>query len=122
MLDFEPTMRRVSNVELVKGFLKAQNFEQVGRIEEAIVLYEAAIEQAFDASGPYDRLIALYSHRAQHADVVRIAERAIENVHTYEDKIAWYEQMRAAAIKARTKVPKATPKGVGGEASDGGSD
>jgi hypothetical protein len=119
MLDVEPTMRRVSNVELVKGFLKAQNLEQVGRVDEAISLYEAAIEQAFDASGPYDRLIALYSHRAQHADVVRIAEQAIQNVHTYEDKIAWYEQMRAAAIKARTKVPKATPKGLGGEASDG---
>jgi hypothetical protein len=109
-------MRRVSNADLVKGFLKAQNLEQVGRVEDAIPLYEAAIAQSFDASGPYDRLIALYSHRAQHADVVRVAELAIKNVHTYEDKIAWYEQMRSAAIKARTKVPRAMPKGPSGEA------
>jgi tetratricopeptide (TPR) repeat protein len=118
MLDFEPTMRRVSNVELVKGFLRAQNLEQVGRVEDAIPLYEEAVERAFDASGPYDRLIALYSHRSEHDEVVRVAELAIQNVHTYADKIAWYEQMRAAALKARTKVPRAVPKGATGEAAE----
>ena len=104
-------MWRVSNVDLVKAFLRAQNLEQVGRLDEAIELYELAVADSFDASGPYDRLIALYSHRAQHDEVVRVAEQAIENVHTYEDKIAWYEQMRAEAMKARNKVPQAKPKG-----------
>ena len=104
-------MPRVSNVELVKAYLKAQNLEQLGRLEEAIELYEAAVRDSFDATGPYDRLIALYSHRAQHADVVRVAELAIANVHTYKDKLAWYEQMRAEALKARTNVPEARPKG-----------
>jgi tetratricopeptide (TPR) repeat protein len=104
-------MTTVSNVDLVKAFLRAQNLEQLGRIEEAIDLYEAAVSEAFDATGPYDRLIALYSHRAQHSDVVRVAENAIANVHTYKDKIAWYEQMRAEALKARSKVPQARPKG-----------
>ena len=104
-------MDRVSNVDLVKAFLKAQNLEQMGRLDEAIVLYESAVAESFDAAGPYDRLIALYSHRARHDDVARVAEKAIASVHTYEDKIAWYEQMRAEALKARTKLPRAKPKG-----------
>ena len=101
----------MSNVELVKGFLKAQNLEQLGRSDDAIALYEKAIAGSFDASGPYDRLIALYADRAEHEEVVRVAELAIANVHTYPDKLAWYEQMRAAAVKAQSQVPRAAPKG-----------
>lgn len=111
-------MSGVNNVELVKAFLRAQNLEQVGRVDEAIALYEAALEESFDSSGPYDRLIALYSNRAEHNEVVRVAELAIANVHTYGDKLAWYEQMRAAAVNAQTKVPKAAPKGSSGGNSE----
>jgi len=100
----------MSNVDLVRRFLRGQNLEQLGRIDEAIDLYERAVAEAFDASGPYDRLIALYSHRALHEDVVRVAEAAIRNVHTYEDKLGWYEVMRAQAIEARRKVPPAAPR------------
>ena len=105
----------MSNVELVKGFLRGQNLEQLGRKDEAIALYEAAVAAGFDASGPYDRLIALYADLARHADVIRVAELALDHVHTYTEKSAWYEQMRAAALKAQSRVPKAAPKG-GGEA------
>ena len=98
------------NVEMVKLFLRAQNLEQVGRVDEAIELYEQAVVAAFDSAGPYDRLIALYSHRAAHDDVVRVAEAAIRNVHTYGDKLGWYEVMRAEAIKVRGNVPRAVPR------------
>ena len=98
------------NVELVKGYLRGRNLEQVGRIEEAIELYEAGVAARFDSSDPYDRLIALYSHRALHADVVRIAEAALANVHTHESKRDWYETMRADAIKAQLRVPPAAHK------------
>lgn len=98
------------NVEMVKLYLRAQNLEQVGRIDEAIDLYERAVADDFDSSGPYDRLIALYGHRSLHDDVVRVAEAAIRNVHTYEEKTSWYETMRAAALKERGKVPRAVPR------------
>ena len=99
------------NVEMVKAFLKAQNMEQVGRMDEAISLYEGTVEQGFDSTGPYDRLIALHSSAARHADVIRVAEAALANVHTYPDKKAWYERMRHEALKAQeTAVPRATPK------------
>jgi tetratricopeptide (TPR) repeat protein len=95
---------------LVRRFLRAQNLEQLGKVNEAIRLYESAIEGRFDSSGPYDRLIALYADRAEHSDVVRVAEAALQSVHTYEDKRAWYERMRAEAIKAQNAVPPALPK------------
>jgi tetratricopeptide (TPR) repeat protein len=100
----------MSNVDLVKLYLRGQNLEQLGRVDDAIELYERAVADAFDSSGPYDRLIAIYSHRALHDDVVRVAEAAIRNVHTYEDKLGWYEVMRAEAIEVRGKAPRPVPR------------
>ena len=97
-------------MDLVKAFLRAQNLEQLGRTDEAIELYEEAVEHRFDSTGPYDRLISLYSNRALHRDVERIAAAALEHVHTHEQKRQWYEQMRQAAIDAAGDVPKAAPK------------
>ena len=95
---------------LVQHFLRAQNLEQVGRAEEAIDLYEMAVAERFDSSGPYDRLIALYADRALHADVVRVAEAALASVHTHEDKRAFYERMRAEALEAAARVPRPAHK------------
>jgi hypothetical protein len=103
-------MESRDNMELVRDFLRGQNLEQVGRVDEAIELYESAVAAGFDSSGPYDRLIALYSHRAMHADVVRITEIALASVHTHISKKEWYETMRAAALKAQAQVPQAAPK------------
>jgi tetratricopeptide (TPR) repeat protein len=100
----------VDNVELVKRFLKAQNLEQVGRLDEAVSLYESIVEARFDSSGPYDRLIALYDHRARHRDVVRIAEAALAYVQTYDDKRAFYERTRVDAMKAIGRLPQAEPR------------
>ena len=98
------------NVDLVKGFLRAQNLEQLGRIDEAITQYETVIADKFDATGPYDRLISLYSNQAQHKEVERVAAAALENVHTHAQKREWYEQMKQAAVKAAGNVPAAAPK------------
>ena len=106
----------MGNVDSVKDFLRGQNLEQLGRANEAIDLYEKAVADRFDSSGPYDRLIRLYADRAQHHDVVRVAEAALEHVHTYPDKLGWYELMRAEAVKAQTKVPRAARKGDRGSA------
>jgi tetratricopeptide (TPR) repeat protein len=101
----------LSNVALVRDFLKAQNLEQLGRLEEAVDLYEQVVAAGFDSSGPYDRLIAVYSSEARHDEVVRVAEAALARVQTYADKQAWYERMRAEALKAGRRVPPAAPKG-----------
>lgn len=97
-------------IDLVKGFLRGQNLEQVGRIDEAVALYEEAVAARFDSSGPYDRLIQIYADRAMHADVARVAEAALASVRTYEDKRGSYEAMRAAALKAAGGVPPAAPR------------
>ena len=97
---------------MVTGYLRGQNLEQVGRVDEAIVLYEGAVASGFDSTGPYDRLIVLYAERARHGDVIRVAEAAIANVHTHADKLAWFERMRAEAREAQAKVPRATPKRI----------
>lgn len=102
-----------SGVDLVNAFLRGQNLEQIGKEDEAVALYESAVDGGFDAPGPYDRLIVIYSNRAMHAEVVRVAEAALDHVHTHGDKRAWFERMREAASAARTKVPRATPKHPG---------
>jgi hypothetical protein len=96
--------------DLVRKFQRGQNLEQIGDLEGACRLYEEALEGAFDATGPYDRLIAIYSDSARHSDVIRVCEAALAHVHTYADKRAWYEQMRAGALKARAAVPRAAPR------------
>ena len=100
----------MTGVEAVGWFLRGQNLEQLGRTDEAVELYERAVDAAFDSPGPYDRLIQVYSHQARHREVIRVAEAALRAVHTHADKRNWYDRMRAAALAAATKVPSAAPK------------
>ena len=99
-----------SSVDLVTQFLRGQNLEQLGRTDEAIDLYEAAVTAAFDSPGPYDRLIQIYSHRSDHPAVIRIADAALEHVRTHPDKRKWFEAMRTAATESLLKVPSARPR------------
>ena len=97
-------------VGLVNEYLKGQNLEQLGRVDEAIALYEHAVEAGFDSPGPYDRLIEIYSSRAMHLEVVRVAGAARAAVHTHADKLGWYGTVAEAAKKAAMKVPDAAPR------------
>jgi hypothetical protein len=99
-----------SGDDVVKSYLRAQNLEQLGRFDEAIALYESAVASGFDATGPYDRLIALYGDRAAHREVVRVVDLALTNVRTHEDKRQWYRVIRARAVEAAEVVPEAAPK------------
>jgi hypothetical protein len=100
----------MDTTEQVKAFLRGQNLEQLDRYDEAIAVYESVIAEGFDAIGPYDRLIAIYSGRAQHGDVMRVCDLAVAQVHTYQDKKDWYRTMRDQAEKAKAKVPAAAPR------------
>ena len=99
-----------SSVDLVTHFLRGQNLEQLGRTDEAIDLYEQAVAAGFDSPGPYDRLIHIYSHRSEHHAVMRVADAALDHVHTHPDKRNWFQAMRAAAASSLAKVPAARPK------------
>ena len=95
---------------MVHNYLRGQNLEQVGRVEEATGLYETAVRASFDSAGPYDRLIAIYSEQARHRDVERVANAALEHVRTHEAKRESYRRAREDALKAATRLPQATPK------------
>lgn len=92
--------------ELVQDFLRGQNLEQVGRVDEAVAIYEGVVENHFDAAGPYDRLIWIYQSRGLHHDVIRIAEASIERVRTYTEKVEWYRQQISLAREALTSNPQ----------------
>ena len=95
---------------MVRHYLKGQNKEQLGQVDEAIELYEKAVSGSFDSTGPYDRLIALYAHRGHHHEVIRVTDAALQNVRTYDDKKVWYRRMKWEAEQALQKVPRAIPK------------
>lgn len=93
--------------ELVKLYLRGQNLEQLRRTDEAVELYEQAVEHGFDASGPYDRLIAIYLGRNEPVAVRRVADAALANVRTFGDKRTWYENVRSdAADGERTRADR----------------
>lgn len=96
-------------VGMVRHYLRAQNMEQLGRRDEAIEAYEEAVAGGFDSTGPYERLIFLYADEARHTDVIRIAEAALENVRTYEDKREWYRTM---LTEAKRRLEGGTPKPI----------
>jgi hypothetical protein len=98
------------STELVQNYLRGQNLEQVGRVEEATELYEEAVRASFDSAGPYDRLIAIYSTQARHRDVERVANAALRHVRTHEAKRESYRRAREEALKAATRLPQAAPK------------
>ena len=112
-MDEQRVASEAPGVDLVKQFLRGQNLEQVGRLDEAVSLYEDVIRAGFDSPGPYDRLIHIYSDRAEHKQVVRVTEAALVSVRTHEDKRHWYEVMRSEATAALQRVPRAAPKRSG---------
>lgn len=92
----------------MKAFLKGQNLEQVGRTEEAIEAYEETVQGGFDAAGPYDRLLFIYSGQGRHSEVIRIAEASLATVKTYPAKKDWYREHieRAKAALHDTPEPR----------------
>ena len=112
-MDEQRVTGETPGVDLVRSFLRGQNLEQVGRLDDAVSLYEEAIAAAFDSPGPYDRLIHIYSNRAEHKQVLRVTEAALSAVRTHEDKRRWYELMRSEATAALQRIPRAAPKRPG---------
>lgn len=96
--------------QIVRDFLHAQNLEQVGKLDEAVVLYEEAVAAGFDAAGPYDRLVFIYQQRRDYRDVIRICQASLAAVRTYEAKRTWYRAQMADAEKQLGAPPTPTPR------------
>ncbi len=63
--------------EQVQRNLRGSRLEKLGRVDEAIRLYEANVQENFDGSHPYNRLAVIYRRRKQLADEIRVLEKAI---------------------------------------------
>ena len=101
---------RIPTDQLVKDFLHGQNLEQIGRVDEAIPLYEQAVSAHFDAAGPYDRLIFIFQGRREYREVIRVARAALAAVHTYDAKRLWYEQQISGAEGSMGAPPQPLPR------------
>ena len=71
--------------EQVQRNLRGMRLEKLGRVDEALQLYEANVEENFGGSHPYNRLAKIYRQRKQADDEVRVLEKAIW---VYENTVA----------------------------------
>jgi hypothetical protein len=58
--------------------LKGIELEKVGKVDQAIILYEMNINENFEGNHPYDRLTIIYRKRKLYDDEVRVLEKAIK--------------------------------------------
>ena len=58
--------------------LKGIELEKVGKVDQAIILYELNINEHFEGNHPYDCLVIIYKKRKLFDDEVRVLEKAIE--------------------------------------------
>jgi hypothetical protein len=71
--------------ELVDRNLTGRKLEEQGKIEKAIVLYEANVSDQFRGTHPYDRLRIIYSKRQDYTNAARVC-RAFLNVPVHHDR------------------------------------
>jgi len=84
-----------------------QELEKEGFIENAIELYELNIKNGFDGNFPYDRLAVIYRKRKQHADEVRVLERAVK-VFDKLTKTSPRQDVNPKLVKFKDRLSKAT--------------
>ena len=57
--------------------LKGIEFEKLGKVDEAVELYEKNIEENFEGNHPYDRLATIYRKKKDISNEIRVLEKAI---------------------------------------------
>lgn len=57
--------------------LKGKEYEKIGKIDEAIQLYERVVSRKFDGSFPYDRLCILYRKQGDYSSEEIVLKKAI---------------------------------------------
>ncbi len=63
--------------EQVQRNLRAIDLERLGRVDEAIELYEENVREGFRGNQPYDRLASIYRERGLIDEEIRVLQRAV---------------------------------------------
>lgn len=95
---FSKVMASIENM-LVDRNLKGRELEKMGKVDEAITLYEANIADQFDGSHPYDRLRIIYESCDEYANAIRVCEAYINNG-GHDEKLRKSFQLKIAKLKA----------------------
>ena len=77
-------LQAISKVEselfrvMVDRNLTGKSLESAGKVDEAIQLYEANVDEWFAGDHPYDRLRVIYTRRKQHSDAIRVCRQFVK--------------------------------------------
>lgn len=71
------TEHQLSSI-MVDRNLIGRELEKAGRVDEAIALYEANVDDLFAGSAPYDGLACIYRKQKRYSDEVRVLEQALK--------------------------------------------
>jgi len=100
--------------DMVDHNLKGIELEKAGRVDDALLLYEANVAMGFGGSHPYDRLRVIYSKRGQLDDAIRVCQAFVKLAETligsglpYADLpskrdrfMQWIRKLEARRVKA----------------------
>lgn len=86
--------------------LKGIELEKLGKVDEAVELYEKNIEENFEGNHPYDRLATIYRKNRDIGKEIRVLEKAIyvfENIvySQRSDRLPKLERFKTRLEKAR---------------------
>lgn len=57
--------------------LQGKDLERLGRIDQAIILYEQNVAEGFIGEHPYNRLWIIYTRQKRYADAIRVCRAKI---------------------------------------------
>jgi tetratricopeptide (TPR) repeat protein len=86
--------------------LEAIDLERLGRVEDAIALYERNVAEGFPGDLPYGRLVSIYEKRSAFLEAARVLERAIEVFQTSTRRTAQDRRATLAVFRKRLKLVK----------------
>ena len=64
--------------DLIDNNINGERLEKLGKLNEAIALYEYNISQRFDGNFPYDRLAIIYRKQKKYDEEIRVLKQAID--------------------------------------------
>ncbi|GEM_PF-1752659 len=98
--------KREKEAILLARNMKGIELEKIGKVDEAIELYEKNIEENFEGNHPYDRLSTIYRKNKDILNEIRVLEKAIyvfENIVYAQrgDRLPKLEKFRTRLEKAK---------------------
>jgi tetratricopeptide (TPR) repeat protein len=91
----------------VERNLRGIELEKSGRVDEAILMYEANLRDNFEGNHPYDRLATIYRKRNEIDEEIRVLEKAIWVFQNVVDKWRGDRPPKLAKFSKRLAKAKA---------------